>query len=325
MDNFAKSCSHMFSVPLLNRAHNRRKRPEWLRERLDDPESFFVPVWQSRVLVSDDPAPRAVYVNRRDIEPALVKDEEVLFLGEENDRGYFAVEVRDGDSASPAPLARFGRFRDLRAVGPLLSRKDGAILAYAKTLTFWHGRNHFCGVCGSPTINREGGHFRQCSNDSCDAVHFPRTDPAIIVLIHRGDQCLLARQPGWPDRMYSVLAGFVEPGESAEAAVMREAFEEAGVHVKEIYYQSSQPWPFPCSLMLAFTAEAEDTRIRLRDRELEDARWFSADDLRREVEVGTVHLPSRISVAYHLLEDWFNGVSSTPLGDLAATHAYRSK
>lgn len=310
---------------MLNRAHNRRKRVEWLRERLDDPNSVFVPVWQSRVLVFDGPAPRAVYVKRRDIEQVLMNDEEALFLGEEDDRGFFAVEIEGENSALPPSLEQLGRFRDLRAVGPLLSKKDGAILAYAKTLTFWHGRNHFCGVCGSPTINCEGGHFRKCSNSGCEAVHFPRTDPAIIVLIHRGEKCLLARQPGWPDRMYSVLAGFVEPGESAEAAVVREAFEEAGVHVREIYYQSSQPWPFPCSLMLAFRAEAEDEQVRLGDKELEEARWFSAEDLKREVEVGAVRLPSRISIAYHLLEDWFDGVSVSHLSDLAGTNAYRMK
>lgn len=310
---------------MLDRAHNRRRRAEWLRERLDDPDSVFIPVWHSRVLVSDGPHPEAVRVKRYDIKTDLMNGEEALFLGEENGRGFFALEIVERDTESNPPLAQLGRFRDLRAVGPLLSKKDGAILAYAKTLTFWHGRNHFCGVCGSPTINCEGGHFRRCSNHSCEAVHFPRTDPAIIVLIRKGGRCLLARQPGWPDRMYSVLAGFVEPGESAEAAVVRESFEEAGVRVRDIYYQSSQPWPFPCSLMLAFTAEAEDEQIRLRDNELEDARWLSAEDLRREVEIGTVRLPSRISVAYHLLEDWFDGVSGTNLRDLAAVNDSRVK
>lgn len=146
---------------------------------------------------------------------------------------------------------------------------------------------------------------------------FPRTDPAIIVLIWSGEKCLLGRQPSWPKLMHSVIAGFVEPGESAEWAVVREAYEEVGVRVKNIFYHSSQPWPFPCSLMLGFTAEAEGEAVRLGDKELEDARWFSRGEVQRAVEGGTLRLPSTVSIAYHLIEDWFDSAGGTRMRDLA--------
>lgn len=317
MDHFAKSSNNMFSVSGLNRAHNRRKRPDWLRERFDDPDSVFVPVWLSKVLISNGNEPRPVLLKRNEVESNLLNGEEVFFLGEENGQGFFAVEVKTIDDVPPPDLASHGIFRDLRAAAPLLSLKDSSLLAYAKVLVYWHGRNRFCSVCGSPSRSGEGGHVRICSSLECLAPHFPRTDPAIIMLIHCGNRCLLGRQPIWPERRYSVLAGFVEPGESAEAAVIREAFEEAGVRVNNIYYHSSQPWPFPSSLMLGFTAEAEDEQINLGDKELVDARWFSPVELKEAVENGSVLLPPPISVAFHLLADWFNGQTSISLSELA--------
>jgi NAD+ diphosphatase len=317
MDNFTRSSHNMFVAQVLNRAHNRRKSEGWVRERLDAPDSLFLPIWQSKVLVTDGEAPRPVFLKRHEIGQAMQDDAEALFLGVDDGRDLFAIELRTGHDAPPSPPDGFGSFRDLRAVGPLLSKKDGALLAYAKTLTYWHGRNHFCGACGNPSKVSEGGHVRVCSNPDCGALHFPRTDPAIIVLIRCGEKCLLARQPIWPKLMYSVIAGFVEPGESAEAAVVREAFEEAGVRVKNVFYHSSQPWPFPSSLMLGFTAEAESESLRLGDKELEDARWFSRQELKQSVENGTLRLPSTISIAYHLIEDWFDSESAVPMREIA--------
>jgi NAD+ diphosphatase len=310
----------MFVARGLNRAHHRRKQAEWIRERFEDPGSLFIPVLDSRVLVSDGPNPRPVLLGRGEIGPALA-DNEAFFLGEENGAGIFAVGMSGGDAASHALPPGRGSFRDLRSVGALLSGRDGSLLTYAKTITYWHGRNRFCGVCGSPSASMEGGHLRACSNPDCGALHFPRTDPAIIVLIrlgNRGEKCLLGRQPAWHERKYSVIAGFVEPGESAEAAVVRESLEEAGVAIKWVYYHSSQPWPFPCSLMLAFTADAEDERVCPGDGELEDVRWFSRQELRSAVEEGEVLLPTPASVSFRLLEDWFDAQGSLSLRELAA-------
>ena len=296
----------MFVAQVLNRAHNRRKNEGWVRERVEARGSLFLPLWQSKVLVTVGDAPRPVFLKWDELGQAMQDDSEALFLGEDDGCGLFAMELRTEDDVPPSYPAGVGSFRDLRAIGPLLSKKDGALLAYAKTLTYWHGRNHFCGACGSRSEVREGGHVRVCSSPDCGAFHFPRTDPAIIVLIRCGEKCLLGRQPIWPKRMYSVIAGFVEPGESAEAAVVREAFEEAGARVKNVFYHSSQPWPFPCSLMLGFNAEAESESVRLGDKELEDARWFTRQELQLNVESGTLRLPSTISIAYHLIEDWFD-------------------
>ncbi|MGA2228712.1 MAG: NAD(+) diphosphatase, partial [Syntrophobacteraceae bacterium] len=158
---------------------------------------------------------------------------------------------------------------------------------------------------------------RTCVNPQCGVVHFPRTDPAMIAIIRFGEKCLLGRQSIWPEHMYSALAGFVEPGESAEGAVAREVFEEVGLRVKDIRYHSSQPWPFPCSLMLGFTAEAVDERITLDDKELEEARWFGRGELQEAVENGTVKLPPPVSIAYRLIEDWFDAETPYRLRDFA--------
>ncbi|MHC1729866.1 MAG: NAD(+) diphosphatase [Syntrophobacteraceae bacterium] len=310
MDNFSRSSNNMFVAQVLNRAHNRRKNEKWVDGRLHDPESLFLPVWQSKLLVTDGETPLPVALGWSEVQ-SFANGSEALFLGEKNGRCYFAVEI-----AATEDVTSLGRFRDLRALGPLLSKEDGALLAYAKTLTYWHGRNRFCSACGSRSRIAEGGQIRICTNPDCGILHFPRTDPAIIVLIRSGEKCLLGRQAVWPGRMYSVIAGFVAPGESAEAAVLREALEETGLKLRNVNYHSSQPWPFPCSLMLGFTADADGEEICLGDKELEDARWLTRKDLQENVESGAMRLPSAISIAYHLIEDWFDSESRVRMRDL---------
>jgi NAD+ diphosphatase len=313
MDNFQKSSKNMFVAQGLDRAHNRRKDPDLIARRMLAPGSFFVAMCQSKVLVAEGEVPRPVMLEWRQLE-GHAQGDCTFFLGEENGHSYFAVDL---DEKAPGALGHVGRFRDLRAVVPLLSQDDGALLAYAKTLAYWNKRNHFCGACGGRNEIREGGHCRACVNPQCGVVNFPRTDPAVIVLIKSGEKCLLGRQHSWPESMYSVLAGFVEPGESAEGAVAREVFEEVGIRVENIRYHSSQPWPFPCSLMLGFTAEAHDKGIRLGDEELEDARWLGRRELREAVENGVVKLPTPISISYRLIEDWFDAESPFCLRDFA--------
>lgn len=308
MDNFQRSSKNMFGAGTLDRVHDRHGDREWLSTRMRDPASLFVPVRESRIFVAEGDNPAPVLFKLEQLN-GYIGEESIFFLGEDNGRSYFAVDL--GGSAADS-LAGRGRFRDLRAVAPLLSGRDGALLAYAKALVYWHGRNHFCGACGSRSEVREGGRCRACVNPDCGVVHFPRTDPAIIVMIMSGKKGLLARQRVWPERMYSVVAGFVEPGETAEGAVVREVFEEVGLRVGNIRYHSSQPWPFPCSLMLGFTAETEDDRISLRDRELEDARWFERAELNDAVRSGTVKLSTPVSISYRLIEDWFNSDNPLP-------------
>jgi NAD+ diphosphatase len=167
----------------------------------------------------------------------------------------------------------------------------------------WHSRHGFCGVCGSPTLSASAGHVRKCTNPGCGSSHFPRTDPAVIMLAHDGERALLGRQKVWAKGMYSTLAGFVEPGESLEEAVRREVMEETGVAVGEVVYHSSQPWPFPASLMIGFHAEARSGTIDLVDGELEDAGWFTRAELRRFADQGK-SLPRQDSIARQLVEDW---------------------
>jgi NAD+ diphosphatase len=197
------------------------------------------------------------------------------------------------------------RFIPLRQFDGLLSAEDRALLFYARSLTHWQGEQRFCNRCGSPTLPEEAGHVMGCTNPSCAAKHFPRTDPATIMLVHNGDYCLLGRQSSWPEGMYSTLAGFVEPGESLEEAVFREVKEESGVEVKNIHYFGSQPWPFPQSLMFGFIAEAATKEIT-RGAELEDVRWFHVSEAREILRKLAGRFPHLDTIARRLIRHWVN-------------------
>jgi NAD+ diphosphatase len=225
--------------------------------------------------------------------------EEAIFLGEEDGAALFAADF--GPAAAPS-----GRFAEVRAVGALLSAKEAGWCAYARALAFWHSRHRYCGACGGATVSVQGGHIRRCQ--ICDAQHFPRSDPAVIVLVtHRhpefGERCLLGRSTRFPAGLYSTLAGFVEPGESLEETVRREVYEESGVEVADIQYRSSQPWPFPASLMLGFRATARDDALRIDPDELVDAGWYTRTQL-IDPERRPIGLPNPDSIARHLIEDW---------------------
>jgi NAD+ diphosphatase len=203
-------------------------------------------------------------------------------------------------AARAARDLRAERWSDLREVGALLDDLDAGLLTTAVALARWHDRHPRCSVCGEPTDLAHGGWIRRCPAD--DSEHFPRTDPAVIMLVHDGaDRCVLGRQASWPPGRYSILAGFVEPGESAEAAVVREVDEEVGLAVTGVAYAGSQPWPFPSSLMLGYTAVAVgDLTLSLRDGELADALWVS----RAELQAGALRLPPPVSIAHRIITDW---------------------
>ena len=286
---------NVFAGAFVERSGDRRKDPDWLEKAVESPEACFIPLWGDRCLVGGDP-PNAVMLARPQID-AFLDDEHLIFLGLFRDRPAFAVPIpRDIDP----PWSDLGEFQDLRFIGTLLPPDEANLAAHARALVIWHASQAFCNVCGSPARPDTAGNSRICSNEACGKVLFPRVDPAIIVLVADGDRCLLGRQPSWPQDRYSTIAGFVEPGESLEDAVRREVFEETNVHVGRVAYHSSQPWPFPSSLMLGFTAEATSTAISLNDRELEDARWFT----REQLTSGWPKLPFRISIARRLVDDW---------------------
>lgn len=192
----------------------------------------------------------------------------------------------------------------LRQVGSLLGDLDAGLMVYAVALEAWHSTHEFCPRCGSRTEVRSGGHVRVCPRDG--GQHFPRVDPAVIMLVHdEQDRCLLARGPQWPEGRMSVLAGFVEPGESLEHAVAREVAEEVGVSVTGARYLGSQPWPFPRSLMMGFFARATSTELVLDQEEIAEARWFDRAELLAALESGEVRLPSGLSIARRLIETWY--------------------
>lgn len=289
----------------LDRAALLRRDAAWLEARLADPATRLVPVWRSQSFVAHGDMPRAAHLGA-DIAAELLNAAQcVVLLGLVGEVAHFAVDL----SALEAPdadrrLAAHGRFVDLRSVGPLLGHDEGGLLAYARGLVHWHTRHRYCGLCGARTESAEAGHVRRCTSTACGAVHFPRTDPAVIVLVTDGERALLGRQKSWMPGMHSVLAGFVEPGESLEDTVRREVGEETGIEVDDITYHSSQPWPFPSSIMLGFTARAVTTRISVDQDELESAAWFDRAFLLNSPEDETFRLSRRDSIARRLVDDW---------------------
>ena len=289
----------------LDRADHLRRDAGWLEARLADPESRFVPVRRAHNLIRRGDDARAAWLDGAGARRLLPHAAETIFLGLSGETAYFALDVSglEVPEAEPA-LAERGEFLDLRVVGPLLERGEGAILAYARGLVYWHQRHRFCSVCGSPSTSTQGGHVRRCTHEACGVEHFPRTDPAVIMLVHDGERCVLGRQKVWRNGMHSTLAGFVEPGESLEEAVAREVKEEVGLEVGEVAYHSSQPWPFPASLMLGFHAGCNHAPLRVNEQELGGARWFSRAELEASPEDDSFRLPRRDSIARRLIEDW---------------------
>ena len=201
-------------------------------------------------------------------------------------------------------------FEDGRQIAPQLSIPDSGILAHARALVDWHARHSFCANCGARTQPFSGGKERRC--DACGAHHFPRTDPVAIMLVYDGDRCLLGRNRRRVTRLYSALAGFVDQGESIEEAVRREVMEEAGIEVGEVHYHSSQPWPFPASLMIGCIAQAHSTEIDIDEHELADVRWFHRTEVLAAFDHGGdtpdgFYLPNPIAIAHHLVKDWATG------------------
>jgi len=254
-----------------------------------------VPVWSDLCLVGGEP-PHAVLLERSQVED-YVDEHNVIFLGLFRNQPAFALAI-DGDAEQP--FSDFGQFEGLRFLGTRLPLDEANLAAHARALVLWSASQTYCGTCGSSALPEAGGNTRRCVNEACGKEVFPRTDPAVIVLVTDGDRCLLGRQESWPAERYSTVAGFVEPGESLEDAVRREVYEETNVRVNAVRYHSSQPWPFPSSLMLGFVAEAATTDIKLNDGELEDARWFTRDELRSDFP----KLPFRISIARRLVDHW---------------------
>jgi NAD+ diphosphatase len=282
----------------LDRAAALRKDRERLNRMLSDPTALLFPVWREQNFVCLEP--RAGVPPLLNSAPLLDAAEELVWLGLREERPCFALDLSSAaDPLHLASLAGHGTFADLRLTAHLLPEEDVRVLAYARAMLYWHRQHRFCGRCGQRTEPKDGGHLRECP--SCEHKHFPRTDPAVLILITDGERCVLANQPTFPPGMYSTLAGFVEPGETLEQAVEREAYEEVGLRVTCAGYRASQPWPFPASLMLGFRAHAERHALCLDPHEISDARWFTREELRSPQGFFT---PPPFSLAHRLIAEF---------------------
>ena len=286
---------NVFAGAFVDRSGDRRKDPDWLAKAVTSDEARFVPVWGDRCLVGGDPL-HAIRLTRSQIEDHI-DEHNVVFLGLFRNQPVFALAI---PREAPQPFEELGSFENLRFLGTRLPLDEANLIAHARALVIWHASQSFCSVCGAAALPEAAGNTRRCVDPDCATEIFPRTDPAVIVLVHDGQRCLLGRQSSWPEDRYSTVAGFVEPGESLEDAVRREVYEETNVRVGVVQYHSSQPWPFPSALMLGFIAAATTTDIILNDGELEDAQWFTREQLRSDFP----KLPFRISIARRLVDHW---------------------
>jgi NAD+ diphosphatase len=284
----------------IDRAAHLRADDEWLARAWANPSSRVIVVDAGRALVDEHDS---LVVSQ----PGDSPSGERYFLGAaapsdvEDGVGVFAVAAR-----LPDPPPSGTRAANLREVGANLSDADAGLFAHAAALEQWHARHVRCPLCGAATVVALAGHVRRCVNDGSE--HYPRTDPAVIMLVTDGDdRCLLGRQPSWPAGRMSTLAGYVEAGETLEHAVVREVFEEVGIRVGDVRYVASQPWPFPSSLMLAFTARATTTELNIDGDEIAEARWFGREEMRTAITHGSLRLPMSASVAFYLIDGWFGG------------------
>ncbi len=321
IDHLSISKKNRFTSVRLDRLVEFRDNRAWVKRALNAEDAHLVPLWRSRSLLArDESGTLAIYLKSRDLpEKDLIQPP--TLLGTDHKRTYFAVSITDRQRDDILGIYPQAKFMDLRRASIDMDAKHAGILAYAKALHYWQHRQMFCGVCGSPNRLLSAGHKLVCSNEECARETFPRIDPAIIVLVTHRDACLLGRSPNWPPRVFSTLAGFVEPGESLEDAVVREVYEEARVQLSSIHYVSSQPWPFPASSMCGFYAEAVSRDCELSE-ELEEVRWFTTDELIAALKDRSVLLSPPVSIAFRLLADWFRKQGGGDLEALCRTHRH---
>ena len=282
----------------LDRVSARRADTAWIETLLHHPASRFTAIWRGQSLIG--PGPSALLLPG----PApLAAHHPWALLGLLDGQAVFVVDLGALDSPLDGLAADAGGFAELRATAAALDPAEASLLAHARGLMLWRARHRHCGICGAPTRPSEAGTRVVCTG--CGSEHFARTDPAVIMLVTSGERALLGHARRFAGPMYSTLAGFVEPGESLEEAVAREVREEAGIEVDQVVYHSSQPWPFPASLMVGFHARALSEAITIDVEELTDARWFSRAELRDPGRVG-IELPGPISIARRLIDDWLD-------------------
>ena len=299
--------SNTFAGNPLDRASDKRSDPDWLATQLASDEALGVAIWNGQPFVepAKDGGRQIAYLPAKLVAELAGGDERLLFLGLWQTSAVFAVDLEG--AANPAdggPLQGLGKFEDLRAVALKLPHTEAAIVATAKQMFEWRRKHPYCAVCGQPSQAKDGGWKRHCP--SCETEHFPRTDPVVIMLAHHGERCMLGRQERWPPGMFSALAGFLEPGETIEEACARELMEEAGLRTRKVRYHSTQPWPYPSSLMIGLIAEVEDDEGTPDQTEISEVRWFTRDEAKALVagQIEGTFAPQRLAIAHQLIKAW---------------------
>ena len=307
---------NLFTDHPLDRVSHLRTDQDWLGKQIASADSLVVPIWQGKPFVmrfdergmpSPHAQPELGFVRLAMLTEMIDQGCPMVFLGlDSKDRAYFALDLDpQSDPENKGPLAGMGAFQEARMLAMELPKGDPAMLSHAVALLNWHRTHGYCSACGTRTVIADAGYKRTCPG--CGMDHFPRTDPVVIMLVEKDDKALLGRSAHFPDTMFSALAGFVEPGESLEEAVAREVKEEAGIDIAAVKYHSTQPWPFPYSLMIGCHAIAETDDITLTDDELVEARWFTRDDIHAAMKgehPEGLWVPPPFAIAHHLIRAW---------------------
>ncbi|MBL42809.1 MAG: NAD(+) diphosphatase [Rhodospirillaceae bacterium] len=310
-----------FSGNTLDRAGNIRKSTEWMASQIKHPKAKFLPILNlTAPIQTKNNSKNIKYLNLNQMTNYKISYNNLIFLGIKDETPYFAFDI----SKSKTENEKFFDnviFEEVRKAAMYLSNEDSSLLAHARSMVDWKLNNNFCPKCGYKTKSHQGGHIEICGNKDCNKEIFPRTDPVVIMLVYNKNNCVVGRQSNFPVNFFSVLAGFIEPGESIESAVYREVFEEIAIKVKNIVYHSSQPWPYPSSLMIGCIAEAENTNIVIDEEEIVEAKWVNRELIlsalkkskaskedpltkRPDNTLGELLLPPPIAIAHHLLKYW---------------------
>ena len=298
--------TNTFAGNPLDRVSEHRSDPEWIATQLAAPDALGLALWNGKPLVETAKTGgiQIAYIPAGMAKELAGGPEKLLFMGLWQGVAVFAVDLDGRPDPADGPLEGLGRFEDLRVIAMTMPGTEAAIVATAKSMFEWRRKHRFCSACGQPSEVADGGWKRVCP--SCETQHFPRTDPVVIMLAVKGERCLVGRQAAWPKLMYSALAGFLEPGESIEEACARELWEEARLKTRSVRYHSTQPWPYPSSLMIGLIAEVENDDAVADQIELDEVRWMTRDETRAMLrgEVADAKAPGALAIAHQLIKAW---------------------